>query len=85
MMKDQRRKVRATCREEALVRLHDAFAMRRCTVENRSPDGVCIRMTGPQFLPEDFLLLPEGQRGPLRACRVKWRRGARIGAEFVVR
>jgi hypothetical protein len=42
-------------------------------------------MVGPQFLPEDFLLLPEGMHGPVRACHVKWRRGALIGAEFVVR
>ena len=85
MKKERRRKVRANCHEDAVVKLPSSFAARKCTVENRTVDGVCLKIDGPQFLPEDFLLLPQGPRGPVRACHVKWRRGNLIGAEYTVR
>jgi hypothetical protein len=84
MAKDQRKKNRMDVRREACVRVSDGFATRRCVIEDQSDTGVCVKLDSPTFLSDQFLLLPTGRSGPTRACRIKWRRGSLIGAEFVV-
>ena len=84
MAKDKRKKSRIDVVRQACVRASDSFALRRCVIEDQSDSGVCVKLDSPAFLPEQFLLLPSGTGGPTRACRVKWRRGSLIGAEFVV-
>lgn len=82
-MKDRRRNIRSESGRAASVRISAGFATRQCKIENESDDGVCLKLDSPQFLEEQFLLLPSGKGGPARACRVKWRRRAHVGAVFV--
>ena len=82
-MKDLRKKLRNNSGRAATVRVNSGFATRPCKIENESDDGVCLKLDSPQFLEEQFLLLPSGKGGPARACRVKWRKRSLVGAVFV--
>jgi hypothetical protein len=82
-MKDLRKKLRHSSGRAASVRVNTGFATRHCKIENESDDGVCLKLDSPQFLEEQFLLLPTGKSGPARACRVKWRKRSLVGAVYV--
>ena len=83
MMKDRRRKIRVGIGGKAKVRVTEGFAMRPCTIENQSDDGVCLKLEAPQFIEDRFVLLSQNSNGPGRACRVKWRRQKLVGAEYI--
>jgi len=82
-MKDRRRKIRTPSGKPAKVRVVEGFAMRECTIEDQSEDGVRLKLDSAKFVEEQFLLLPGGAGGPARSCRVKWRRSKQVGAEYV--
>ena len=82
-MKDRRRKIRTPSKDPAKVRLNEGFAMRECTIEDQSEDGVRLKLESAKFVEDQFLLLPKGNRGPARSCRVKWRKRQHVGAEYV--
>ena len=83
MAKDNRKKLRKQVRQQAFVKAPDSFAMRKCSIEDQSISGICVRIDTPSFLPERFYLLTAGSSGPRRACRVKWRSAREVGAEFI--
>jgi hypothetical protein len=83
MARNMRRKPRREMACQAWVRVQDGFSMRKCTVNDISDTGVQIELAAPQFLSNQFMLLMSGAGGPARACRVKWRRGSHVGAEFI--
>jgi hypothetical protein len=82
-MKDRRRKIRSPSGKPAKVRVTDGFAMRECTIEDQSEDGVRLKLDSTKFVEEQFLLVPGGSGGPARSCRVKWRKRQHVGAEYV--
>ena len=48
-----------------------------------SPEAVRILVDAPRDVADRFSLLTSRDAAPGRRCKVKWRRGAEIGAEFV--
>jgi hypothetical protein len=80
--KDQRRATRKKGGSHAWIRL-DGFALRPCTVLDLSDTGIQIRIDAAQTVPKTFTFLKSRDSHPGRLAHVKWRRGTRIGAEFV--
>ena len=57
--------------------------MRPCVVADLSHSGVRIVVDEPHAVAVQFSLLFKRDAIPGRRCRVKWRRGLEIGAEFI--
>lgn len=57
--------------------------MRPCTMVDLSDTGVQIIIHAAETIPGVFTLLTSRDAGSGRRARVKWRRGSRIGAEFI--
>ena len=51
-----------------------------CRVVDLSAGGACLELPRDYDLPEEFELLHGGVRRP---CRLAWKRGFRIGLEYV--
>lgn len=81
--KDARKARRKTLGSKAWIRLDGGFALRPCMVADLSDTGVQIVVDAPQSIPNQFRLLLSRDAGMGRNCRVKWRRGSQIGAEFL--
>lgn len=67
----------------AWIRLDEGFAVRRCKVVDVSDTGVQINMDRPEAVAGVFRLLLTRTAGTGRRCKVKWRRGTKIGAQFL--
>ena len=67
----------------AWIRLEGGFAVRPCVVADLSDTGVRIVIDAPETVAGIFSLLGSRDAGSGRRCRVKWRRGSQIGAEFL--
>jgi hypothetical protein len=83
MHKNKRTAVRQPMGTKAWIRFDGGFSVRQCHVANLSSTGVRIVVDEPRAVAERFSLLLKRDAGPGRRCRVKWRRGSEIGAEFV--
>lgn len=81
--KDYRKSPRRNSSSNAWIRLDGGFAVRPCTVVDRSDTGVQITIDRPDSVAGTFSLLSSRSAGSGKRCRVKWRRGSRIGAEFL--
>lgn len=81
--KDRRKNRRRASRASACVRLEGGFAVRPCNVLNSSDNGVCIQLDDADALTSEFTLMMSRAGSSGRRARIKWRRGAQIGAEFV--
>lgn len=81
--KDRRKNRRRVSRSSAWVRLEGGFAVRPCNVLNSSDSGVCIQLDDADALTSEFTLMMSRTGSSSRRARVKWRRGAQVGAEFV--
>lgn len=51
-----------------------------CRISNLSEVGTCLNLTDIVELPETFDL--KFLDGPPRPCKIRWRRGTRLGVEF---
>jgi hypothetical protein len=80
--RNQRRAPRRTLGQDAWIRLDGGFAVRPCKVTDLSDSGVQITIAEAETVRSEFTLLMS-RAGTGRRARVKWRRGSRIGAEFV--
>ena len=65
------------------IRVDSGFSVRPCLVADLSRSGVRIVVTEPHAVAGQFSLLFARDATPGRRCRVKWRSGLEIGAEFV--
>lgn len=83
MRKDYRKSIRRRLGSRAWIRLDDSFAVRPCRVVDFSETGVRIEVDAPLPVANRFSLLMTRDAAPGRTCRIKWRRGSLIGAEFV--
>lgn len=80
--RDPRKADRRKLGSKAWIRLDGGFALRPCVLADLSDTGVQIVVDTPQTIPNQFRLLLSRDRGMGRSCRVKWRRGPQIGAEY---
>ena len=68
---------------KAWIRLDGGFSVRACRLVDLSNSGVRILVDAPHDVADRFSLLLTRGAAPGRRCRVKWRNGPEIGAEFV--
>ena len=83
MRKDSRTFLREAVGTKAWIRFDDGFSVRGCRLIALSSKGVRIIVEAPHDVADCFLLLLSRDAAPGRRCRVKWRSGSEIGAEFV--
>jgi hypothetical protein len=83
MRKDFRKAVRTQVGSKVWIRFDDGFSVRECRLIDLSSGGVRILVKAPYDVAGLFSLLMTREAAPGRRCRVKWRRGKEIGAEFV--
>lgn len=82
MAKESRRSPREAKGTPAWIRFDDGFSVRPCRLIDLSGSGARILVDAPHTVAGQFSLLLS-RAAPGRRCRVKWRKGKEIGAEFV--
>ena len=82
MLQDRRRTQRHAVNGPAKIQSQVGALARDCLVADVSDGGVRLSAEGVE-VPEEFVLLLEGAGATGRKCRVVWRLGDEIGAEFV--
>ena len=83
MRKDLRKTVRDEAGTTVWIRFDDGFSVRACRLIDLSSDGARILVDAPRDVADRFSLLLTRDAAPGRRCRVIWRKGSEIGAEFV--
>jgi hypothetical protein len=83
MRKELRKTPRAAIGSKAWIRFDDGFSVRACRLVDLSGTGIRIVVDAPRDVADRFSLLLSRDAAPGRRCRVKWRKGSEIGAEFV--
>src|SRR5262249_31324139 len=83
LRKNSRKKTRETAGTKVWIRFDDGFSVRACRLVDLSATGVRIVVDAPHDVADRFSLLLSRGAVPGRRCRVKWRQGSEIGAEFV--
>jgi hypothetical protein len=83
MRKDLRKASRQNTGTKAWIRFDDGFSVRSCRMIDLSATGVRIVVDAPHDVADCFSLLLSRGAAPGRRCRVKWRQGSEIGAEFI--
>jgi len=68
---------------KAWIRFDNGFSVRPCLLADLSRWGVRIMVNEPHAVAGQFRLLFKREAALGRRCRVKWRSGFEIGAEFV--
>ena len=82
MTKDRRWSARQSTNNQAKFQASLDALPRDCLVTDISDGGVRLHVDGYD-VPDEFLLMVAGAGGQQRACRVIWRLGCEVGAEFV--
>lgn len=82
MRKDARKAVRSAFGKKVWIRFDDGFSVRECRLVDVSNGGIRIQVRAPYDVATHFSLLMTRDASPGRRCRVKWRRGQEIGAEY---
>ena len=83
MRKELRKTSREAIGSKAWIRFDDGFSVRACRLIDPSSTGIRIAVDAPRDVAGSFSLLLSRDAAPGRRCRVKWRNGSEIGAEFV--
>jgi hypothetical protein len=83
MRKDLRQTPRAGVGSKAWIRFDDGFSVRACRLVELSRTGLRIAVDAPRDVTDRFSLLLSRHAAPGRSCRIIWRNGSEIGAEFV--
>ena len=79
---DNRRTSRRPCDAGAWIRAEGCFATQQCRILDLSQIGAGLTVVDVNRIPSRFILfLSKNDRG--RRASIKWRRGSRIGAEFL--
>jgi hypothetical protein len=82
MAKDARKAARNKIGSKAWVKLDGGFSVRPCTVVDLSNRGVQLRIDNPSMVSDPFVLVMSRANRTGRRCRVKWRNGGQVGAQF---
>ena len=81
---DNRRQTeRHALRGLAKIQLGTGSLLRDCWISDISDGGV--RLHSEMDIPDEFILILPGHQGGRRECKVVWRLGHEIGAQFVDR
>ncbi len=80
---EERKTVRLRKGSQAWIKLDGGFSVRPCRIADLSHDGVQIEFDTPNIVADQFSLLLSRDTKSSRKCRVRWRKGRRIGAQFV--
>ena len=83
MRKDARKAVRGPIGSKVWIRFDDGFSVRECRLMDLSSEGIRLLVGAPYDVAGLFSLMMTRDSAPGQRCRVKWRRGQEIGAEFV--
>ena len=81
--RDARKLPRRKSGSKAWMRVEGEFAIRSCTIADISDGGVRLILDSTQPVAGPFTLLFSRDARPGCRCRIKWRRGAQLGAEFI--
>jgi hypothetical protein len=65
------------------IRFDDGFPVRACRLIDLSSSGIRIMVDAPYDVADRFSLMLSRNGVPGWRCRVKWRNGPEIGAEFI--
>ena len=79
---ENRRAIRRACNISAWIRGEGSFATQKCQVIELSQIGVRLAVANAHRIPNGFILF-FSKNSPGRHASIKWRRGDRIGAEFL--
>jgi PilZ domain len=83
MQIDRHKSQRHAISRFAKIRLPEGTLTRNCLIINLSRGGVRLHVEGAE-VPERFvLLISDGDHATPRACKVSWRLGFELGAEFL--
>lgn len=80
--KDHRSAERTSLGTPAWIRIDNGFSVRSCVVVDMSSSGVRLVLDDARAVAAQFNLLLRRDAIPGRRCRVMWRSGSEIGAEF---
>jgi hypothetical protein len=80
MLANRRNSDRLPCRRVAKIQFGNSSLPRDCTVTDVSPGGVKVIAEYPDIPTEFTIILSTG--GP-RQCRLAWRIGCELGAQFI--
>jgi hypothetical protein len=83
MRKESRKTPREKIGSKAWIRLDSGFSVRPCRLIDLSSTGIRITVDAARDVAPRFSLLLSRDNPPGRRCRVKWRKGLEIGAEFI--
>jgi hypothetical protein len=83
MAKDNRKAARSKTGAKAWIRPDEGFSVRPCVVADISSTGVQLIFDTPIAVGRNFILMMSRDARQGRRCRTKWRRGGRVGAEFL--
>lgn len=67
----------------AWIRPEEGFSVRKCIISDISPTGVRLLVDRSAVTMKQFRLLTTRNAARGCLCRVRWRRGLEIGAEFL--
>jgi hypothetical protein len=81
MFKERRRAVRHGYNRYARIQAEMSGAWRDCLIVDMSELGVRLHSEYPE-IPSEFVLVISDTDRPRRSCRMVWRLGFEIGAEF---
>jgi hypothetical protein len=81
---NRRRTERFAMRGLAKIQLATGSLPRDCWISDVSDGGVRLHAEGVA-VPDEFILIVPGIGGGRRECRVAWRLGHEVGAEFIDR
>lgn len=82
MLQDRRRSHRRNISRYAKIQLGLGALPRDCLVTDVSEGGVRLHVEG-YAVPDEFVLMQLAAGAPPYTCRVVWRLGFEVGAEFV--
>ena len=85
MVGGARKSPRRRMGSQAWIRPDDGFAVRKCIISDISPTGVRLFLDPSHVTVKEFRLLLSRNAAQGCHCRVKWRRGSQVGAEFLAR
>ena len=80
MLVNRRRSERRLCKRVAKIQFGTASLPRDCTITDISDGGAKVIAEYPEIPAEFTIILSEGRP---RQCRLAWRIGYELGAEFI--
>jgi hypothetical protein len=81
-MEERRKEPRQRTLKGAKIVFHDHRTVLDCTARNLTEEGASLVVGNTVSLPDTFKLTIPADKFE-RSCRIRWRRGDRVGVEFI--